>query len=733
MLRQHLERHNSNSSISRSNSNNNNRTSSAMGMTSSPPPPPPPPSASSEPVWIKVSIVNQKHPSISNNNNNNGCYDDDDNLSINSSGSRRNFNSRSSSSKKANNRGANGWGWLFGYATTDDTDVENDTGNGNVNNGNSSALTRRTSTNIENQDQQPSPLRSSPFGQIKLRKTPRSTSMKKEMLNGNVQVHYSPHRSPRSPRSPARNSHQPKTIYIQDEWNTIYNGLNVQLTADEVSKNVVLANTNLVSSENIDGDGNNGTVVAAPKNLIELTHLHEPSLIKSLKERYDSGKVYTLCGKILLALNPFCEIRDLYSRTTMKQYWNCGTDGGGGSGSGGGSSGEGGEGTCSIAAMEPHAYAIAHEAFSAMRRAFDDSRSVRNQSKNKNRGGCGYGGGGDDVQIDQSILVSGESGAGKTVTTKIVMQYLASLSEKSNLGNSSNKGDSGSGNNSRSMEQQVLQSNPILESFGNARTIRNDNSSRFGKFIEIQFHKSGFLMGASINTYLLEKVRLIRQAEGERNYHIFYEMLKGLDRRDRQVLGLEGLGVNDFRITSCSGTIDRRDGVKDKDTFAALGHAMETVGFSSDEQQEILQVTSGLLHMSNIDFLETKADTVILDESAPSLKHVLSNFGVNLDLLSQALCTCTIKVGMEVVKKNLSLDKVEKAMEALMKATYGALFDYIVKRVNSSITVGDQEEDNYGNDSSHDHAFIKILDIFGFESFEKNSFEQLCINYCNEA
>ena len=252
------------------------------------------------------------------------------------------------------------------------------------------------------------------------------------------------------------------------------------------------------------------------------------------------------------------------------------------------------------------------------------------------------------------------------------------------------------------------------------------------------------MIGASIKTYLLEKTRLIHQAEGERNYHIFYELINGLQNSspEKKNFGLKNLGVDDFRITGMSGTNDRRDGVRDADTYRDLRNAMDTVAFTKKEQSEILSVASGLLHMSNLDFYETHDDVSALDESNKNLEFVLKLFGVDFKTLNDAICTCTITVGNEVMKKHLNHDKAKKALEALMKSTYGALFDYIVKKVNTSITVenksGGIDGGNYGHDVTSaaccdDYAFIKILDIFGFESFENNSFEQLCINYCNEA
>ena len=607
-----------------------------------------------QPVWVKLSLIQSKATNASaatGIENGNGA-----------SMNRRSFSSRSLTSSPTNdsslngdascstNRGANGWGWLYGFvisAESNNDRIASPHGSPRSSSSSSSSPSvcpsppKPMSSPLEEEIGTTS-LRSSPFGQIKLRKTPRSNQLHTKSIHGN---NASSSHSTKSNKINGKDGHNklesPKTIRIYDDWNTIYNNQEFNLTPQEVTNNLVLANSFLpiLQSSNSNSCNHNDTKqLQIPKNLVELTHLHEPSLIKSLKERYDQGLVYTLCGKILLALNPFCEIQGLYGKSAMKRYWNSGNETGNDEKSIGGND--------TMRSLEPHVYAIAHEAYTAMRRAFDDLENFHLSSTKRGQNNHNSRTIADELQIDQSILVSGESGAGKTVTTKIVMQYLASLSENSNgysaVKTKYNTTTTKNGNKTRTMEQQVLQSNPILESFGNARTIRNDNSSRFGKFIEIQFHKSGCLMGASINTYLLEKVRLIRQAQGERNYHIFYEMLAGLDWKERRELGLGELNVHDFRITSSSGTLDRRDGVQDKDTFQVLMHAMKTVGFSDDEQIEILQVTSGLLHMSNLEFLETKMDTVVIDEGLSSLQHVLNNFGVTFDLLSNALCTCTL-------------------------------------------------------------------------------------------
>ena len=285
-----------------------------------------------------------------------------------------------------------------------------------------------------------------------------------------------------------------------------------------------------------------------------------------------------------------------------------------------------------------------------------------------------------------------------------------------------------------------MQSNPILESFGNARTVRNDNSSRFGKFIEIEFNASGSLTSASITTYLLEKVRLITQTPGERNYHIFYEILAGVSQRERQQLRIGNLTARDFNMTAASGTFDRRDGVGDRETYKDLRDALDTVGFTREEQFDLLTVACALLHASNLTFQENTPDASELDLSNLSLRCAVDLLGVSVIALNEACCRSAIEARGETLYKNLSIPQAKKAVEALIKATYQALFTYIARRINSFITVQENEtalagssRRGGGKDGRQPTASIGVLDIFGFESFEENSFEQLCINFCNEA
>ncbi len=408
---------------------------------------------------------------------------------------------------------------------------------------------------------------------------------------------------------------------------------------------------------------------APPEDLTVLTHLHEPSVVYCLRERYQQNAIYTYTGKILLALNPFRALDSIYGESIMEQYWQ------------------------PVERPPPHVYAIAEDAYRSML----------------------------DSNANQSILVSGESGSGKTVTTKIIMGYLATQSQRTMSRNSRKEG----------IESQILQSNPILESFGNARTVRNDNSSRFGKFMELIFTSTGTLTSALIETYLLEKVRLISQALGERNYHVFYEILAGLSQRERQALRIGNVTARDFRMTASSGTFDRRDGVEDRETYQQLRKALDTVGFSKAEQTDMFSVACALLHTSNIEFqnLSTSGGEEG-SELVPSssLRSALTLWGVPLEALNDAFCRCAIEARGEIFHKNLTVAQATKALEALIKATYGALFTHIVKKVNQSIAAS-YKPDQYIEKCSS----IGVLDIFGFESFQVNSFEQLCINYCNEA
>lgn len=276
----------------------------------------------------------------------------------------------------------------------------------------------------------------------------------------------------------------------------------------------------------------------------------------------------------------------------------------------------------------------------------------------------------------------------------------------------------------------VLQSNPILEAFGNARTIRNDNSSRFGKFIELQFKHTGSLIGASIETYLLEKVRLVHQSMGERNFHVFYEMLAAATLQERKQFHLGEYTARDFKMTSQSDCYGRRDGVNDAKLFDNLVLALKTLGFDTETQMDIFGVTVAFLHASNLSFVAVTDDSSQVDGNNPHLQPFLELLGIDEDSFQQAICEFDIEVGSKSYTRTVNKEMAEKGLEAFIKSTYGAMFSYIVQSINKKIDYKEQSQKLHGESTA---AFIGVLDIFGFESFPVNSFEQLCINYCNEA
>ena len=351
---------------------------------------------------------------------------------------------------------------------------------------------------------------------------------------------------------------------------------------------------NLPTSFHLQGEDPEAGVVASPSNhldsgvvggvddLIGLTHLHEPAILHALRLRYDADIIYTATGPILIAVNPFKKM-DVYSTSMMERYCQQGEQNGGGQQSNGSTyttpfknrrlMGQ----AAPKQRLSPHVFQTADDAYRAMMRGMENSELMNNPNQMK-RGKSGVVAMQRGAPSNQSILVSGESGAGKTVTTKIVLNYFAMLSKRRAEMTRSTPSKNGSPPDREpegvSIEQQVLQSNPILESFGNARTIRNDNSSRFGKYIDIRFTRSGKLSGASIETYLLEKVRLIHPGPGERNYHVFYQFLASATPRERNDLFLSNMRMDEFRLLSQSGTYDRRDCVSDEQNHQEMLDAM---------------------------------------------------------------------------------------------------------------------------------------------------------------
>uniref|UniRef100_A0A8B9LSX4 Myosin, heavy chain 10, non-muscle n=1 Tax=Astyanax mexicanus TaxID=7994 RepID=A0A8B9LSX4_ASTMX len=395
------------------------------------------------------------------------------------------------------------------------------------------------------------------------------------------------------------------------------------------------------------------------EDMAELTCLNEASVLHNLKDRYYSGLIYTYSGLFCVVINPYKNL-PIYSENIIEMYRGKKRH-----------------------EMPPHIYAISESAYRCMLQDRED----------------------------QSILCTGESGAGKTENTKKVIQYLAHVA-------SSHKGRKDH-NIPGELEKQLLQANPILESFGNAKTVKNDNSSRFGKFIRINFDVTGYIVGANIETYLLEKSRAIRQAKDERTFHIFYQLLAGAGEHLRSDLLLEGF--NNYRFLS-NGNIPI-PGQQDKDNFQETMEAMHIMSFSHDEiLWRMLRVVSAVMQFGNIIFKkERNTDQASMPENtaAQKLCHLL---GMSVMEFTRAILTPRIKVGRDYVQKAQTKEQADFAVEALAKATYERLFRWLVHRINKALD----------RTKRQGASFIGILDIAGFEIFQLNSFEQLCINYTNE-
>ena len=317
------------------------------------------------------------------------------------------------------------------------------------------------------------------------------------------------------------------------------------------------------------------------------------------------------------------------------------------------------------------------------------------------------------------IVERGESGAGKTENTKKVIQYLAAVAASESPGAKS--GDQHFSN----LSQQILRANPILEAFGNAQTVRNNNSSRFGKFIRIEFTRSGQIAGAFIDWYLLEKSRVVKQNSNERNYHVFYQMLKGADQRMKADFKISHLGVEDFVYTRDGN--DMIAGVSDSEEWKALLEAFHIMGFSDREQYSVLRTVAAVLLLGNVTVQKEsmRADQATLTADAfTQVEKTCQLLGINVEPFIQGLLHPKVKAGREWVEKVQTPEQVRSSLDALSKGIYERAFGDLVSRINRQL-----DRSGTGLDDSH---FIGVLDIAGFEIFEENSFEQLCINYTNE-
>uniref|UniRef100_A0A8B9CCI2 Myosin VIIA n=1 Tax=Anser brachyrhynchus TaxID=132585 RepID=A0A8B9CCI2_9AVES len=398
------------------------------------------------------------------------------------------------------------------------------------------------------------------------------------------------------------------------------------------------------------------TSIHGVEDMIRLGDLNEAGILRNLLIRYREHLIYTYTGSILVAVNPY-QLLPIYSPEQIRLYTNK-----------------------KIGEMPPHIFAIADNCYFNMQR------------NNK----------------DQCCIISGESGAGKTESTKLILQFLAAISGQHSW-----------------IEQQVLEANPILEAFGNAKTIRNDNSSRFGKYIDIHFNKRGAIEGAKIEQYLLEKSRVCRQAQDERNYHVFYCMLRGMTAEQKKKLGLgKATDYNYLAMGNCT-TCDGRDDSKE---YANIRSAMKVLMFTDTENWEISKLLAAILHMGNLQYEARTYDNLDACEvvQSASLITAASLLEVDPQDVMNCLTSRTIITRGETVSTPLSMEQALDVRDAFVKGIYGRLFVWIVEKINAAIYRPPSQELKSVRRS------IGLLDIFGFENFTVNSFEQLCINFANE-
>uniref|UniRef100_A0A3P8W223 G protein subunit beta 5 n=1 Tax=Cynoglossus semilaevis TaxID=244447 RepID=A0A3P8W223_CYNSE len=396
----------------------------------------------------------------------------------------------------------------------------------------------------------------------------------------------------------------------------------------------------------------NPNILVGKNDLTSLSYLHEPAVLHNLKVRFIVSKlIYTYCGIVLVAINPY-ESLPIYDADIINAY-----------------SGQ------NARDMDPHIFAVAEKAYRQM------ARDERNQS----------------------IIVSGESGAGKTVSAKYAMRYFATVSCSS--------GDT-------SVEERVLASNPIMEAFGNAKTTRNDNSSRFGKYIEIGFDRKYCIIGANMRTYLLEKSRVVFQSQEERNYHIFYQLCSSSHLPEFKAFKLGC--ADDFHYTS-QGQNPVMDGVDDAREMCNTRKAFSLLGIGENDQMEIYKILAALLHLSNVEVREQSGERSSILPDDVHLMAFCELMGVQSEEMAHWFCHRKLKTTTETFVKSVAKINAVASRDALAKHIYAKLFSWIVDSINGAL-----------KSALKQHSFIGVLDIYGFETFDVNSFEQFCINYANE-
>ncbi|EFO26078.1 myosin [Loa loa] len=418
------------------------------------------------------------------------------------------------------------------------------------------------------------------------------------------------------------------------------------------------------------------------EDMSSLSYLNEACVLHNLRQRYYSSLIYTYSGLFCVVVNPYKWMPHIYSATVMKNYRGRKRH-----------------------EVPPHVFAVTDCAYHEMLHQRED----------------------------QSILCTGESGAGKTENTKKVVQYLADIAGTGRHMRSSVVRSPGKGALPTSLslsplpenispvghlEDQLLLANPILEAFGNSKTVKNDNSSRFGKFIRINFDQCGCISGANIEHYLLEKSRTIRQAADERSFHFFYQLLLGSSVSTKSMFLMDD--IDNYRFLT-NGNLIIPD-VDDASELSSTLNAMRGMDFSDTEIDAVMRVTSAILLLGNMSFTEDRiSDQAILVDDRVAQK-ICCLLGLPVSDLAKAFLKPRVKVGRDYVHKAQTREQVQYAVEAIAKASYERLFRWLVMRINRSL----------GRSANSGTAFIGILDIAGFEIFQLNTFEQLCINYTNE-
>ncbi|XP_032304189.1 myosin heavy chain, skeletal muscle, adult-like isoform X1 [Coturnix japonica] len=397
------------------------------------------------------------------------------------------------------------------------------------------------------------------------------------------------------------------------------------------------------------------------EDMAMMTHLHEPAVLYNLKERYAAWMIYTYSGLFCVTVNPYKWL-PVYNPEVVLAYRGKKRQ-----------------------EAPPHIFSISDNAYQFM---LTDREN-------------------------QSILITGESGAGKTVNTKRVIQYFATIAASGEK-----KKEEQSGKMQGTLEDQIISANPLLEAFGNAKTVRNDNSSRFGKFIRIHFGATGKLASADIETYLLEKSRVTFQLKAERSYHIFYQIMSN---KKPELIDMLLITTNPYDYHFVSQGEITVPSIDDQEELMATDSAIDILGFTADEKTAIYKLTGAVMHYGNLKFKQKQREEQAEPDGTEVADKAAYLMGLNSADLLKALCYPRVKVGNEYVTKGQTVQQVNNAVGALAKAVYEKMFLWMVVRINQQLDTKQPRQ-----------YFIGVLDIAGFEIFDFNSFEQLCINYTNE-